>query len=52
MDKSVMCEPVLRLESKQGLSEIQNSEDGITFISVSHLEMHKLVHESCTSKEI
>ena len=44
MEKNPSSEPIPHKESLPGSSDILQSEDAITFISLSHYEMHKLIH--------
>jgi hypothetical protein len=52
MEKSTSPEPIPLKSSIQGSSDLQLPEEAITFISISHYEMHKLVHDSCTDVPI
>ena len=47
MEKNSSPEPIPLKSSIQGSSDLQPPDEAITFISISHYEMHKLVHDAC-----
>lgn len=52
MEKKAQPDNPQPKEPSNGPSDIQLGDDCITFISLSHYEMHKLVHDSCTMNNI